>query len=197
MAEEGRSQGGQIAAMIQQIAQQEKAVQLENKRLTQLMSIQDALIQKQRGILADVAKTAQELREVEEKRAKLRAALTMQKTQLLVGASESQDASTLIEETLMQSESDTPISTGTSGKATLKAIDAIQAKMMALTQECLQGQDLSIPSDQLQQFIGDVSDLLQKLVDGGLVTESPEDTIRRQSYIIASMVPNDDPDAAA
>ena len=187
MATDGSGQIEQIAALLQQISQQEKLVQLENKRLNQLMTIQDALIQKQRASLQEVSATATSLRAVEAQRAKLRAQLSLQKSKLLVSASESKDASSLIDETLAQGDIPPLLSTGAAGVAALKVVETLQANMMAMLQDCIKSPTLSVPSERVMEVILDINEVLQKLVDAGIVKESPENTIRRQAYVIQGL----------
>ena len=176
------------ASILKQIAQHEQVVQLENKRLKQLLSIQDALIEKQRSVLCDVAAKAQELRKLEDEREKLRNKLNQQKTQLLVAGSESQDVSELIETVLGEDSVVPEVSESPAGENTLKVIEQIQASVFELTQACLNSPDLSVSPDQVTALITDVNNMIDEAVNNGLAKESPEDTIRRQSFVITSMI---------
>lgn len=181
-------------AIVQQIKEQEQFVTQENRKLKQLIAIQDALIKKQREGLLEVAKTAAELSAVEQERAKLRKKLNSQKTKLLVAAAESTDASSIIEQTLSESTPSESIANGATGTTTLKAIEFIQSGLFALTESCLKSQDLSVPPEAVNALISNVNDVIQNAIDSGVAKESPEDTIRRQSFVITSLVPEPEED---
>ena len=184
-----------ISGMIQQIKEQEQIVTQENRRLKQLIAIQDALIKKQREGLLEVAKTASELAAIEQERTKLRNKLNSQKTKLLVSAAETSDASSLIENTLAQSGPTEAISSGATGAATLKAIEVIQSQLFSLTEACLKNQDLSVPPEAVSDLISNVNEVIQKTIDNGIAKESAEDTIRRQNFVITSLVPEPEDEA--
>ena len=177
-----------INQMVQAIQQQQELVIAENKRLNQILSIQKALIEKQRKYLIDVATTAKELLETEKQRMELKSKLASQKTALLVAASEAQETTALVGEVLQQDSGSPEIGATESGRIAAKVVDAVAAQVTQLTDECLGSDVLSVPPAAIQETISAINQLLQKVIDAGLATESPEDTIRRQSYAISSLV---------
>ncbi|OHS95938.1 hypothetical protein TRFO_37932 [Tritrichomonas foetus] len=178
-----------INAAIAQIKETETMAREENAHIKQLIAIQDALIQKQRQILLDVAKTSSELLAVEIQRSQLKQKLGSQKSKLLVSSSESSEVNSLIEQTLSQPDSQPPISSGASGAAALKAIELIQQNLFAVTESCLKTEDLSAPAESLQSLIIDVNEIIQQTLKSGVAKETTEDTVRRQSFVISALVP--------
>ena len=179
-------------ALLQQIVEQAKIVELENKRLKQLLSIQDAVIEQERTALREVAATTKELMKVEEERAKLRAQLGSQKSDLLVACSESHEVENLVEKSLESESGLSPISVTPAGRLALKVIEKIQGSILALTQLCLKSEDLSVPQDALTLVIEEVNQMIDDAVNSGIAKESPQDTIRRQAFVITSAMPPED-----
>lgn len=175
-----------IASIIQQIQQQKKLAEEEYQRTKQLTEIQDELIKKQRDTLLQIAQTSNELQQVEEKRDSLKQKLSSQKSKLLVAASESSDLTNLINDTIAL---DNPqIANTSSGTTALKTIEAIQSNVFALTEECMKSENFTVSNDGMDQLIVTVNKLIQDAIKGGSVKESTEDTIRRQSFVISSLV---------
>lgn len=177
-----------ISSFIQQIKETEVAVREENERIKQLVAIQDALIQKQRNILIEVAKTSSELLEVETQRNKLKQTLSSQKSKLLISAGESSETNSIVEQTLSDPSSIPSVSNTESGAAALKAIELIQKTLFAVTEEALKSEDLSAPSDSVQTLVASVNDIIQRTIKLGHAKETAEDTVRRQSFVISSLV---------
>ena len=176
-----------IATVINQISQQKKLAEEENRRIQKLVEIQDTLIEKQRQTLQEISNTSQELKEIEAKRSALKEQLSSQKTKLLCAASESSDLTSLIEQTVTFD--DLAVSNGASGQAALKCIEEIQKAVFSLTNSCLEDDNLSIPGEQMNEVILTVNDIIQTAIQSGTVKESTEDTVRRQSFVISSLVP--------
>ena len=175
-----------IASIIQQIQQQKKLAEEDYQRTKQLTMIQDELIKKQRETLLQIQQTTNELEQVEEKRDNLKQKLASQKSRLLVAASESSDLTNLINDTIAL---DNPqIANTSSGAAALKAIEAIQTNVFSLTEECMKSENFTVPTDGMDQLIVTVNKLIQDAIKDGAVKESTEDTIRRQSFVISSLV---------
>lgn len=175
-----------IASIIQQIHEQKEAAEEEFRRVKQISLIQDELIQKQRQTLTEIAETSFELEKVEQQRSALKQKLASQKSQLLVAASESSDLYSLINEAI---DSEPPlIASSSAGSAALKAIEEIQKDVFALTETCLQSSDFTIPQDSLTDVILSANNLIRTIVQNGNATESSEDTIRRQSFLISSLI---------
>ncbi|KAK8845003.1 hypothetical protein M9Y10_021178 [Tritrichomonas musculus] len=175
-----------ISSIIQQIQQQKKLVEEDYQRTKQLVSIQDELIKKQRDTLLQIQQTSNELQQVEEKRDSLKQQLATQKSKLLVAASESTDLTNLINDTIAQ---DNPqIANTSSGSAALKAIESIQNSVFSLTEECMKSENFTVSADGMDQLIVNVNKLIQDAIKDGSVKETTEDTIRRQSFVISSLV---------
>ena len=175
-----------IASIIQQIQQQKKLAEEDYQRTKQLTMIQDELIKKQRETLLQIQQTTNELEQVEEKRDNLKQKLASQKSRLLVAASESSDLTNLINDTIAL---DNPqIANTSSGAAALKAIEAIQTNVFSLTEECMKSENFTVSADGMDQLIVTVNKLIQDAIKDGAVKESTEDTIRRQSFVISSLV---------
>ncbi|OHT05495.1 hypothetical protein TRFO_26767 [Tritrichomonas foetus] len=174
-----------IAAVISQINQQKEIAEEENHRYKQLLSIQDALIDKQRAALAEIAKTSQELQAVEEKRNQLKNQLSSQKSKLLIAASESSDLQTLIEQTV-GADNSSPMTTS---PVALKCVEDIQKAVFSLTEAALKEDNLSIPAENMSDVILTVSEIIQNAISSGAAKETTEDTVRRQSFVISSLVP--------
>ena len=177
-----------ISSFIQQIKETEAAVREENDRIKQLVAIQEALIQKQRNLLIEVAKTSSELLEVETQRTKLKQNLTSQKSKLLISAGESSETNSIVEQTLSDPSSIPSVSNTEAGAAALKAVELIQKSLFAVTEEALKSEDLSVPSDSLQTLVSSVNDIIQRTIKLGHAKETAEDTVRRQSFVISSLV---------
>lgn len=175
-----------FASIIQQIQQQKKYAEEEYQRTKQLTLIQDELIKKQRDTLLQIQQTSNELQQVEEKRDALKQKLASQKSKLLVAASESSDLTNLINDTIAL---DSPqIANTSSGATALKTIEAIQSNVFALTEECMKSENFTVSADGVDQLIVTVNKLIQDAIKDGSVKESTEDTIRRQSFVISSLV---------
>lgn len=184
---------GNLAAIIQQTKQQEQMALEENKRLKVLVSIQDALVGKERSILVEVAKTSTELQEVEKKRAELKAKLAGQKTQMLITVAESTEVSRVVERVV--SATDQPsIASSNAGSMALKAIEGIQSSIFGLVSKCLESETISVDGDSLNELVVDVSEVVEAVVQNGGAEEKLEDTIRRQGYVLAAMVPGQEED---
>lgn len=177
-----------ISSTIQKIKEAEIACREENERVKQLVALQDALIRKQRSILKEVAKTSTELLEVELQRNKLKQKLASQKSQLLVSASESAETNSIIDETLNGSDIVPSISNSSSGSAALKAVELIQKCIFTTTEACLKTDDFTAPPESLQSLVSNVNQIIQRTVEAGLAKESSEDTVRRQSFVISSLI---------
>jgi myosin heavy subunit len=174
--------------VIQRAKEEEATVQEENKRLKQILELQDQLIKKQRAVLLEVAKTSAELAEVEKQRAVLKAKLASQKSVLLVSASETAQVSSIIEK-VIEASAPPPLSAGKSGEVTLNAIEKIQAQVFAVTETCMKDPNMSVSIDIANQLIFAVNDVLEAAIQSGAAEEPPEDTIKRQSYLISALVP--------
>lgn len=187
--EAGR-QGGlpDVSSMISAIANNEKLVVEENSRLKQIYAIQEALMEKQRKALKEVAQTSAELLEVEKKRAELKEKLASQKTQLLTSSAEAQEVSSIIEEILNNSPQPTPIAETNSGNIALKIVETVAKHVSELTDACIKDKTLCAPASNLQDIIMVTSQLIQKVADADLIKESSQDVINRQSYVISSLV---------
>lgn len=177
-----------VEEMLAAITNEEKRVTDENARLQKVLQIQNALIEKERNILVDVAKTSQELYEIEKKRAELKSKLSSHKTQLLVAASEAQEAMSVIQTTLADGPDSPAISETQSGKFALKIVEAINQNIFQLTEACLKSDSLSVDAGKLHEAINDVNSLIQKVIDADLATETQDDTIRRNSFVISNLV---------
>lgn len=176
-----------IMAIVEQSKLQEKAIAEENRRLKMLSSIQDSLINKQRESIMEVAKTGQELQEIEKKRLALKKKLSDLKTKTLIASSETAEVTKIVEQIVNAEQS--PISSGEKGSEALKAIETIQSIMFGVTEKCLKAEDLSADSDSLCDLVSGISDVIESLVSSGNAKEDAEDTIRRQGYVISTMVP--------
>ena len=177
-----------LNSIIQAVQQQQEVATDENKRLHQILAIQKTLMEKQRKYLLDIATTTKELLEVELKRKALKEKLASQKTALLIAASEAQETQNIVGEVIQAAPDAPPISSTESGQFAAKIVDAISSQVFEMTEQCLKSQDLSISSTDIQSAIISINQLIQKVIDAGIATESPEDTIRRQSYAISSLV---------
>lgn len=176
-----------IMAIVEQSKLQEKAIAEENRRLKMLSSIQDSLINKQRESIMEVAKTGQELQEIEKKRLALKKKLSDLKTKTLIASSETAEMTQIVEQIVNADQA--PISSGEKGSEALKAIETIQSIMFGVTEKCLKAEDLSADSDSLSDLVSGISDVIESLVSSGNAKEDAEDTIRRQGYVISTMVP--------
>lgn len=186
---EGKTGGvPDVSNMIQAIADNEKAVKAENNRLKQIYAIQESVMEKQRQLLKEVAKTSAELLEVERKRAELKEKLASQKTSLLTASAEAQEVSSIIEEILVNAPPPLEMSKTPSGNLALKVIETVGQNISEITNMCINSQNLSVPADHLNQAVVTLNELIQKLVDANVAIESPEDTINRQSFVISSLV---------
>ena len=167
-----------INSIIQAVQKQQDLAQDENKRLQQILAIQQSLVEKQRKYLVDIAETTKELLEVEKKRNELKAILSTQKSGLLIAASEAQEASTLVGEVLQAAPDAPPVSATESGQFAAKIVDAVSSEIFQLTEKCLKSEDLSISNNDIQGSIIAINQLVQKLIDAVIAIESPEDSIR-------------------
>jgi myosin heavy subunit len=174
--------------IIQQAKEQEASVTEENSRLKTLAKLQDDLIQKQRSALLEVAHTSAELAEVEKQRTILKARLAAQKTKLLVAASEAAQASSIIEK-VIEASSPSPIASSQSGAVALSAIEKIQSELFGVTDQCMKAQNLSVSPEIAGELVCSVNDIIEEAIRTGAVDESPEDTVKRQSYVISALIP--------
>ena len=179
-------------ALLQQLIEQAKVVELDNKRLKQLVAIQESVIEEERATLREVAATTRELMKVEAERAKLRAQLGLEKSDLLVACSGSHEVENLVEKSLESETGLSPISATPAGRLALAVVEKIQGSIMALTQLCLKSEDLSVSQDALTLVIEDVNQMIDDAVNSGIAKESPQDTIRRQAFVITSVMPPED-----
>ena len=178
-----------ITAVIKQIKETETVAREENEHVKQLISIQDSLIEKQRKLLVEVAKQSAELLAVEEKRNSLKEQLCSQKTKLLVSASEGSEGSSIIDLTLNQPDMTPAIANSASGRAALKAIEQIQQSLFTITDSCLKTENLTVSQDAIQALILETNEVIQQVLQTGAAKETSEDTVRRQSFVIAALVP--------
>ncbi|EAY08211.1 hypothetical protein TVAG_308170 [Trichomonas vaginalis G3] len=177
-----------FSEMIASINAEEKRLTDENTQLKKILQIQDTLIEKQRKLLQEVSQTSNELLEVENKRKEIKEKLSSQKTELLVTSSSAQQVSTIIQNTLASGQGSPEISETQSGKFALKLIEAISRSIYQITEDCIKSETLSVSADRIHAAINDADTVIQKIIDAGLATESQEDTIRRNSYTIYSLV---------
>jgi myosin heavy subunit len=177
-----------LSNVIQKAKEEETAVLQENERLKKLLTLQEELIKKQRAALLEVTKTAAELAEIEKQRTLLKSRLASQKSQLLVSASEAAQVSSLIDK-IIEDSSPPPLSAGKTGELTLSAIEKIQAQTFAVTEQCMKDPNMSVPIDVANQLIFAVNDVVEAVIRSGAAEEPPEDTIKRQSYLISALVP--------
>lgn len=179
-----------INAMLKDIKEQEQVANEENRYLKKLEQIQSNILNSQREQLFQVSELSRELAEVEEKRKALQEQLLSQRTRLLISASESADASSIIEHALSSSEQ-IPISSKKIGENTLSIIESIQQSVFKLTESCLRSDDLTASGDDLKNLILQINDIISKEVVSGEIKEAPEDTARRQSYVISALYPHE------
>lgn len=175
-----------LMAIVEETKLQEKAVTEENRRLKMLSSIQNSLVSKQRETIMEVAKTSQELQEVEKKRLALKKKLSDLKTKTLIASSETAEVTKIIEKVV---DTEPSIVTGAKGSDALKAIEAIQSLIFNVTEKCLKAEDLSADGDALSDLVAGVSEVIESTISTGSAKEQSEDTIRRQGYVISTMIP--------
>ncbi|KAH0793462.1 hypothetical protein GPJ56_002509 [Histomonas meleagridis] len=187
-----KKQMNEINNMILALKEKEKQVNMENSRLKQLSQIQDALIDKQREILLEVVKTSKELIEVEQRRKEIKEMIEKQKHDLLISSAKAKNINSIIDKAIGDADHQAQVADGPTGIATLKIIEQIQNSLFTLTESCLDSQDLSVPEDKMKNLVSSVNEIIQNAIDSGFAKESPDDTIRRQSFIISSMVPQID-----
>ncbi|KAH0792493.1 hypothetical protein GPJ56_003670 [Histomonas meleagridis] len=180
-----------INAILKEIREEEQVVTEENLYLKKLEQIQNSLLNSQREQLTQVAKLSSELAEVEDKRKALQEQLLSQKAKLLISASESADASGIIEHALQNSEQ-TPIGSQKIGEKTLSFIEIIQKSVFKITESCLKSDDLTASESDLKGLILKLNDLISNAVETGEIKEAPEDTARRQSYVISTLYSHED-----
>ena len=178
-----------IAEMIQAVQEQDKVVREENSRLNKLLEVQDQLIEKQRILLKEVAETSSELYEILEKMKELKQKLFDQKKMLLVDSSESSQASSIIDEVVSQQTPPPSIANSPSGNLALKAVEIVGKQIFDLTESCLKSNELSVPAESIRELLAKVNDVIEASIRSGNATESEEDQIRRQSFIISALVP--------
>jgi hypothetical protein len=177
-----------LSNVIQQAKEQETAVTQENSRLKTLVKLQEELIKKQRAALLEVAKTSAELAEVEKQRSLLKSRLAAQKSALLIAASEGAQVSSVIDK-VIEGANPSPISARQSGAVALAAIEKIQAELFAVTDQCMKAQNLAVSAEIAGELICSVNDIVEEAIRSGAVEESPEDTVKRQAYVISALIP--------
>jgi capsular polysaccharide biosynthesis protein len=177
-----------LEANMNQTKDREASLKDENRRLKSLSAIQDALLKKQRDALQEVTKGSSELEEVEKKRKALKEQLTALRTKILVSASESAELAGIVEQSL-SGRDPMPIAAGPSGSIALRSIESIQQGLFHLVDSALKSDDLSVSAEDMSALIQAVSDVIAGSVDRGVVQESLDDAIKRQTLVIASLIP--------
>jgi hypothetical protein len=173
-----------IASLVAQTRDAETAAARQQELLTSLIARSDELISRHREGLLEVARLSSELAEIEKRRAVLKGALASQKSRLLITAAETADVSRLIGQALEAEGEAAP-----AGSAALQPIEKIQAAVFALTEKCLSSQNLTVAQEDADALVCTVSEVLEEAVKAGAAQEAPEDTIRRQSYVISALLP--------
>jgi hypothetical protein len=177
-----------ITSLVAQVKESETAATEAHDLLAALVTRSDELIARHREGLLEVARLSAELAEIEKRRAVLKSALASQKSKLLITAAETAEVSQLIEQAVEAGEQ-APIASGASGNVALQSIEKIQAAVFALTEKCLSSQNLTVAQEDADALICAVSDVVEEAVKAGGALEAPEDTIRRQSFVISALVP--------
>lgn len=177
-----------LNAFLKDISEREKRAIEQNRKLKLINERQDKIIEKQRSLLKEVAKANVELIEVEKKRDEIKKKLASLKTQLLVTSSEAQELSSATSQILEQTPERTPISDIEQHKITLLTVDFISEKIVELSRSCANSKNHSVPTAQLQEKLIAVNKLFQKIIDEGYATESSQETIERQGYVISALV---------
>jgi hypothetical protein len=180
-----------IASLVAQTREAESAAAETHDLLSSLIAKSDELISRQREGLLEVARLSAELAEIEKRRAVLKSALASQKSKLLITAAETAEVNQLIEQAV-EAGGQAPVASGASGNVALQSIEKIQAAVFALTEKCLSSQTLTVGQEDADALICTVSDVLEEAVKAGGAQEAPEDTIRRQSYVISALLPQPD-----
>ena len=158
----------------------------ENEILKNLMEKQNTLIQRQRQTLLKVAELSSQLAEIEKQKKTIQSQLQSERTQLLLIASQSKQLNTEIEQAL--ADADIPTTDSNTSTTVLHSIEQIQRSLYSVTENALQKEDLQVTPEEARQLVSDVNDVIEDAIKTGAIKEDAEDTIRRQGFIINSLI---------
>lgn len=175
-----------FASILQQVNQQEENAKQQNTQLQEILKSQEDLINHQRETLIKVSKLSADLSNYDKKRAEILDQLEAQKTNLLLIASQSKHVNEALEAILSQS--DISVSKTVTGTTVLHAIEDIQKSVFNVTESAIQNQDLSVPPELVNELVRNTNAVIENAIETGSIKEETNDKVRRQSFIINSML---------